>query len=199
MQAKKVYEAIGDVFQPKKVNKEDYLRWKFQNDLRIELTGNKWKDYTYFKKGGKLTALNTIIHHTRHKDVVKWVEENTPFTVKNIKIDTNLPGTIIYLNEGVSDILKPKSTEEISKELFFVRDLDDLYIGHEYLILDRGMNQWMNALTYDGVKDAAFGKHAFVSSFIGDDFSIEFTEEELLDSIADKEIALDNTGMTDFI
>ena len=199
MQAKKVYEALGDVFKPKKVSDEDYLRWKFHNDLRIELSGNKWKDNTYFKKGGKLIAINTIIHHTRYKDVIKWVEENTPFTVKNIKVDTSMPGTIIYLNEGVSDILKPKSTEEISKELFFVRDLDDLYIGQEYLFLDRGMNQWMNALTYDGVKDVAFGKHVFVSSFIGDDFSIEFTEEELLDSIADKEIALDTTGLTDIL
>ena len=94
--------------------------------------------------------------------------------------------------EAVGDILKPKTTKEISNNLDFVRDLDDLYIGHEYVILDLGMNKWMNALMYAGEED---GLHTFISSLMGDDFSIEYTTSELMTSINDKEIALDNTGL----
>ena len=199
MKAKKVYENIKSVLRPKDVNPRDYLIWKFQNDLKIPI--NRHRSSLDDREWKWIRTLNFIIHYSRHDQVRKWIEKNTQYVAVNIMSSTNNGGyTIIDLepknNEGVSDILKPKSTEEISQNLDFVRSEDDLYIGHEYLVLDLGMNQWLNALQYDGFKD---GKHIFVSAMVFDDFSIEYTQKELEDAIKDKEIAIDNTGMTDFI
>ena len=196
MKAKFVFENIKSVLVPKDLGPKDHLVWKFQNDLKIPIIYAR-SNIADGRKRNWLRTSNFIIHYSRQKEVKNWIEKNTPFLVGGFVNSTQDGGsTLIDLipktNEGISNILKPKSSEEISKGLDFVKDLDDLYYGHEYIILDRGMNRWMNALTYLGLKD---GQHTFGSSFMNDDFTLEYTPKEMQDAIEDNEIALDNTSI----
>ena len=89
------------------------------------------------------------------------------------------------IKESIGDILRPKSAEEITNKLNLVKSIKDLIIGDEYYVLDLGMNTWMKDLEYN----IENGLHVFDSMWHFDDFSIQYTTEELIDTIKDGEIA----------
>jgi hypothetical protein len=89
--------------------------------------------------------------------------------------------------ENLNNILKPKTTKEITSNLNLVKSIDELVIGNYYYVLDLGMNVWMKDLEYN----IENGLHVFDTTYFFDDFSIEYTTEELIDAINDGEIAND--------
>ena len=91
-----------------------------------------------------------------------------------------------------SNLFKPKTAQEIGEGLDMVKSIDDLYIGHEYLVLDLGTNKWVYALEYDGF-DGDY--YVFSSTFADDDYKITYTPKEIGESIANREIAFDPRGM----
>ena len=198
MKAKKIYESLDDVLKPKKLSFDEFnkwldkiammtMHWVRQDKVDKDIYDKIIKDGYEGGKAPREVANELVTELNRLAELRREIK------LKNRRKRKT--------NEGVSDILKPKSTEEIAGNLDFVTSKDDLYQDHEYIILDAGMNRWMNALHYDGITDDSWGKkvHRFVSSYANDDMFIDFSEEELLDSIENLEIAIDNTGMFDIL
>lgn len=64
-----------------------------------------------------------------------------------------------------------------------VKDIKDLRKNKEYILHEPGMNEWVGNLEYMGLKN---GKHLFKSTMQYEDFSIEYSEKELVEEIKDK-------------
>ena len=88
-----------------------------------------------------------------------------------------------FINEN---IFVQKAKSEIQGNLFLVYNPDDLEIGDDYYIFDSGTDNWFEQMVYKGSYN---GLYRFESGLQFDNFSMNFTEDELWELIHDKEIA----------
>lgn len=90
-----------------------------------------------------------------------------------------------FLNEKYSNF----DMQLLKKQGFELGDMlknkSELKKGDIYCIVDMGMVQWQGGFKYDGFKS---GKHKFIST-LGDDMELEYTDDEIIDSIEDGQIA----------